>query len=157
MGEGREPGCSLRVQQAASRPLRSLSGPQSHRGPEIEKNRYHAIRDGFYAIFSETTFCPVGPHVVGNRDLVGFSPVSGLGEFRARAGNRKTQFPGSRGPETGEKVTTLSEMGVRNSLTVYILTDQTPRAGKHEIRGFCLWHEEIPGPGRKRKIAVAQR
>ena len=49
--------------------------------------------------------------MVGNGDLLGFGPVLGrrhLEKFRARAENRKTQFPGARGPETEKKVTTLS-------------------------------------------------
>ena len=50
-----------------------------------------------------TTFFSVGPPPVGNSDLLGFWPVLGLGHleiFQARAKNRKTQFPGARGPET---------------------------------------------------------
>ena len=54
----------------------------------------------FSATFSGTTFFSVGPPPVGNGDLVVFWPVLGgghLGKFRARAENRKTQFPGARG------------------------------------------------------------
>ena len=63
----------------------------------------------------------VGPPLVGNSGLAGVWPSLGrrhLEKFRAQAKNRKMQFPGTRGPETGKKNTTLSGMGVRNFLTV---------------------------------------
>ena len=72
--------------------------------------------------------------MVGNGDLVGFWQNLGRGhleKFRAQAENRKTQFAGARDPKAeGIKVTTLSRMVVRNFLTVYVLTDQTPTGGK---------------------------
>ena len=67
--------------------------------------------------------------MVGNGDFVVFWPVLDLGhleKFWARAENRKTQFPGPRGPKTGKKVTTLSRTFVRNLLTFYALTGRTP-------------------------------
>ena len=85
---------------------RALSGPQSNRGPKIEKKMLPRYPGWFSATFLGTTFFRSDPHAVGNGDLVGFWPVLGLGHlqrFRARAENRKTQFPGARGPETGQK------------------------------------------------------
>ena len=98
------------------------------------------------------------PHVVGNGDLLGFWPVLGRGhseKFRARAENRKTQFPGDRGPETEKKVTTLSGMVVRSFLSVYVLAHRTPKGGKSRNAGILgrlgpgrpLALGEIPGVG----------
>ena len=73
--------------------------------------------------------------MAGNGDLVGVWPVLGLGhleKFRAWAENRKTQYPGARGPEPEKKVPTLSGMVVRNFLTIYGLTDRTPTGGKSQ-------------------------
>ena len=109
----------------------------------------------------------VGPTAVGNGDLVGFWPILGrrhLDKFQAQAENRKPQFPDARGPETGEKVITLSGMVVRNFLTLYVLTDRTPTDGKtqntrifgHFGLGRPLALRETPGPGRKRKIAISR-
>ena len=54
-----------------------------------------------------------------------------LEKSRARAENRKSQFPSARGPEIEEKkVTTLSGMVVRNFCIFYVLANRTPRGGK---------------------------
>ena len=70
--------------------------------------------------FLGNNFFSVGPPPVGNGDLVVVWPVLGGGhleKFRDWAKNRKTQFPGARGPEIEEKkVTTLSGMVFRNFL-----------------------------------------
>ena len=59
----------------------------------------------FSATLSGTAFFSVGPPPVRNGDLVVFWPVLGRGhleKFRDWAKNRKTQFPGARGPEIGK-------------------------------------------------------
>ena len=54
----------------------------------------------FRNFLGEQLFFSVGPPLVGNGGPMVFWPVLGLGhkeKFRARAENRKTQFPGARG------------------------------------------------------------
>ena len=71
-------------------------------GPEVGNN---VTTGWFSATFSGPTFFPVASPLVGNGDLVGFWQYLGPGrldQFRARAENKKTQFPGARGPETGK-------------------------------------------------------
>ena len=125
------------------------------------------MRDGFLQLSRKQVILLVGPPPVGNGDLVGVWPVFGLGhleKFRARAENRKAQFSGARGPKTEKKNTTLSGMVVRNFLTFYVLTDRTPRGGKNakykNFGPFGLGRPlaliEIPGPGRKQKIAISR-
>ena len=72
-----------------------------------------------------------------------------LDKFRAWTENRKTRFPGARGPETEKKVTRLSEMVVCNFSQFTFWPTGPPRAGKREIRGFWAilaqagrWHLE---------------
>ena len=74
--------------------------------------------------------------------------IPGLGR------NRKTQFPGARGPETEKKVTTLSGMVVHKFFTFYVLPDWTPRGGKYgDFRPFwsgtALGTKRNPGRGLK--------
>ena len=75
------------------------------RSPKIEKNV--TTLSGFVCRSClGNNFFVVGPPPVGNSDLVGFGPILGrryLEKFRYRAKNRKTQFPGARGPETEKK------------------------------------------------------
>ena len=105
--------------------------------------------------------------MVSNGDLLVFWPILGRGhldKFRARPENMKIQFPGARGPKTGEKVTTLSGMVVRNFLPVYVLTDRTPTGRErrntrilgHFGLGRLLALREIPGLGRNRKNAISR-
>ena len=57
----------------------------------------------FSATFLGTTFVSVGPPPVGNGALVVFWQNPGPGrleKFRAQAKNKKTEFPGARGPKT---------------------------------------------------------
>ena len=93
--------------QASNNQLcRALSGPQSKGVSKSKKTCYHAIRDGFPQLSQEPLFFRSDPHVVENGDLLGFWPVLGRGhleKFRARAENRKTQFPSARGREIEEK------------------------------------------------------
>ena len=78
-----------------------------------------------------------------------------LREILGQAENRKTQFTGARGPKTEKKVTLLSEIVVRNFVTVYVLTDRNPTGGKtrntrifgHFSLGRPLALREIPGAG----------
>ena len=105
MGGGWASSKQASKQQASKQLCRALSGPQSNRRPEIEKN-VTALSGMVFRNFCGTNFFLVGPPPVGNGDLVVFWPVLGLGhleKFRARAENRKTQFPGARGT-FGEKV-----------------------------------------------------
>ena len=88
--------------------------------------------------FLGCNFFPVGPPPVGNGDLVGFWPVLGLGhlkKFRTGAKNKKSQFPGARGPKMKKTVITVSGMVFRNFLTVYVLADRTPRVEKSRNTG----------------------
>ena len=101
-----------------------------------------------------TTFISVGPRLVGNGDLVVFWPILGCGpleKFRARTKNRKTQFPGARGPETENKITMLSGMVVRNFRTVDDLTDQTP-TGRKKRNERILGHFGLGRPSALREI-----
>ena len=90
--------------QASSRAGPFL-GPRATGVPESKKKCYHAIRDGFPQVLRNNFFFGRTP-LVGNSDVVVFWPVLGLGhldKFRAQAENRKTQFPGTRGPEIEKK------------------------------------------------------
>ena len=87
--------------QAASNKQASSAGPflspRATGVPKLKKN-HHSIRDGFPQLFRKQLF--FGSDVIGNGDLLGFWPVLGRGhveKFKARAKNRKTQFPGGRG------------------------------------------------------------
>ena len=104
--------------------LREIPGPGRNRknansrckGSRNGKKKYYAIRDGcpqiFYATCLRSMFWPTGPPGAGNREIRGFSAIlaqDGLWQkSQVRAENRKTQFPGARGPEIEKKVTTLS-------------------------------------------------
>ena len=111
-------------------------------------------------------FFSVGSPPVGNGDLVVFfwqNPGPGhLEQSRDRAENGKSQFTGARGAEMKKKLTTISEMVVRNLLTLLKFCPTGPTgAGNRKIRGVLghfglgrpLAFREIPGPGRNRKNA----
>ena len=116
--------------------------------------------------FLGNNFFSVGPPTVGNGDLVVFWPVLGrrhLEKFWDWAKNRKTRFPGARGPKfEKKKVITLSGMVVRNFFTFCVLTHRTPRGEKSQNTGFLgpfglgqpLALREIPG--RKQKNAISR-
>ena len=92
--------------------------------------------------FLENSFFSVEPHVVENADLLGFWPGSGrrhLEKFRARAENRKSQFPGARGPEMKKK----NHRAIRDGCPRLFLALRFARPdphlreiAKHEGRGF---------------------
>ena len=66
-----------------------------------EKKKLPRYSGWFSAIFSGTTFFRSDPQVVAKSDLLGFWPVLDRGhleKFRVRVKNRKTRFPGARGP-----------------------------------------------------------
>ena len=97
-------------QQAASKQQASSSaGPflaPRATGVPKSKKMLPCYPGWFSATFSVTSSFWSDPHVVRNGDLVGFWPVLGRGyldKFRAWTENRKTQFPGARGPKTEEK------------------------------------------------------
>ena len=122
--------------QQASNKQASSAGPflvhRAERVPKSKKNVTTLSKMVFHNCLGNNFFL-VGPPPVGNGDLVGFWPILGRGhleKFRAWAKNRKTQFPGARGPETEQKITTPSGMVVRKFLAVYVLTDRTPTGGK---------------------------
>ena len=68
-------------QAAASKHCRALSGPQSNRGPEIEKINVTTLSGMVFRNFLGTTFFSVRPPPVGNGDSVVFWPVLGLGHW----------------------------------------------------------------------------
>ena len=90
--------------------------------------------------FLGNNFFSVRPPPVGNGDLVVFWPVLGHGhleKFQDWAKNRKTQFPGARGPEIGEKkVITLTGTVVRTLFNFTFCPTGCPGAGTREIQGF---------------------
>ena len=143
---------SKQQQGASNKYRRALSGPQSNRGPRIEKNT--TLSGVIFCNFLRNNFFSVRPHVVRNGDLVGFWENLGPGHLKksqARAENRKTQFAGARGPETEKKVTTLFGMVVRNFLTIYVLTDRTP-TGRKTRNTRILGHFGLGGPLALREI-----
>ena len=74
------------------------------------------------------------PQVVAKGDLLGFWPILGRGhleKFRARAKNRKTQFPGARGTFGGKNVATLAGMVFRNSFF---------RSDPHRLNTVIWWY-----------------
>ena len=87
----------LASKQAATSPAGPFPGPEQPK-PKKKLPRYPGQ-------FPATFFFLSDPHVVGNSDLPGVLPVLGRGhldKFRARAENRKTQFPGARGTFGGD-------------------------------------------------------
>ena len=97
--------------------------------------------------FLGNDFFLVGPPPAGNSNLVVFGPILGLwhlGKFRARAENRKTQFPGASGTSMGKNVTTLSGMVFRNLLGKDFFLVGPPPAGNGKLVGVWpilgLWH-----------------
>ena len=110
---------------------------QSNRGPKIEEKKM--ILRHFRKLSQEQPF--VGQTPTGRKRC--FSGVlarfgAGALKLRAQAENRKTQFPGARGPETeGKNVTTLSGMVDRNFLTLNGLTDRTLTGGE-------TWNSSFP-------------
>ena len=82
------------------------------------------------------------PNQTPNREIRVFQAIltrDGLWHLEkswARTENRKTQFPGARGPEIEEKkVTTLSGVVVPKNFTVSVLPDRTPTGGKSQNMG----------------------
>ena len=91
--------------ELASKQQLAPQGPRATEVPKSKKMLPH-YPGCFSATFSGISFFPVGPPPVGNGDLVVFWPILGCGhleKFGDWAINRKTQFPGARGPETGKK------------------------------------------------------
>ena len=112
----------MRVQHATTSKLASSTGPflvrRAERVPKSEKNVTTLSVMVFRNFLRNNVF--FGQTPAGNGNLMVFWPVLGRGyleKFRDWANNRKTQFPGARGPEIEKKkVTTPSGMVVRNFL-----------------------------------------
>ena len=120
--------------QASSRAGPFL-GPRATGVPESKKKCYHAIRDGFPQFLREHLFSRSDPHVVGNGDFLGFRPVLGRGyleKFRARAENRKMQFPGARAL-LGKKICPPQNLLPKSAQLFYILRFGQPDPHGREI------------------------
>ena len=100
---------------------------------------YHAIRDGCPQLFTFYVLPDRTPRGGKSRKtgILGHFGLWHSEKSRARTENRKTQFPGARGPESEKNVTTLSGIIVRNFFTSCVLADRTPRGGKSQNTGFC--------------------
>ena len=132
----------LASKQAASKQQASSAGPfLVHRAEWVPKSKKKLPRypGWFSATVSGTFFFWSDPHRLETVIYWGFGPFWAAGTERNSGAGPKTEkrnFPVLGVPKRGKKVTTLSGMVIRNFLTVYVLADWTPRAGKHEIRGF---------------------
>ena len=131
--------CLARKQQASSSnwPHRALFRHHSKGVVKSKKNMLPGYPGWFSATFSGTTYFSVRPPAVGNGDLVVFWPVLGLGhseKFRARAKNRKTQFPAARGTFGGKSGRPKSfSLKLHNFLHfTFCLTGQ-PWAGRRKM------------------------
>ena len=157
----------MRVQQQASKQLRrACSGPQSNRGPEIEKKMLPRYPGWFSPIFSATAFFLFGPPRCSETVIYwGFGPFLAASTQRSSGPGPKTEkhnFPVLGVPKRKKIITTLSRMVVCNFLTFYVLTDRTPTGGKtqntriwgHFGLGRPLALEQFLGPGRQQKIAI---
>ena len=114
-------------------------GPRATRVPKSKKS-YHAVRDGFPQLSREQIFFWSDPHVVGSGHLLGFWPVLGRGHLeksRARAENRKTQFPGTSGTFGKQSVRPkIFSPKLRNCFTFCVLAERTPTGRKSQNNGF---------------------
>ena len=136
---------SKQQQAASSKQQASCAGPflvAEQKGSQNPRKKcYHAIRDGFAQLSQEQLLFRSDPHVVGNNDLLGFWPVLGRGhleKFRARAENRKTQFPGAKGT-FGRENPSAPDVSPKNCATFLHFAfwpTGPPRAGNRKILVF---------------------
>ena len=150
--------------QQATSPAGPFLGPRATGLPKSKKNNVATLSRSLQ-LSRERFFFQSDPHVVGNDDLVGFWPALGLGhleKFRARAENRKTQFPAA--PKRKKKLPRCPGWLSATFFTFYVLTNRTPTGRKSQNMG-SLGHfgpgrplalRGIPGPDRKRKNTTSR-
>ena len=95
----------------------------------------------FSATFSGTIFSRSDPHVVGNGDLLGLWPILGRGhleKLRARAENRKTQFPRARRTFGGE-IRPLQKFLLEIAQLFYIMRFGRPHPQGREIAKYWFF------------------
>ena len=120
-----------------NQPHRALSGPQSRRGPKIEKKNV-TMRDNVPQLSQEQLFFRSDPQVGTKGDLLGFWPVLGCGhleKFQAQK-QKKTQFFRRWGSQNREKKLPRYPGWLSATFLRRVFPERNPRGGKSWNSGF---------------------